>query len=172
MENESKQLNSQAQDLMEEERWDDAISLMESHPSLVEQDAELSWNLGWAYFKLENWKAARMHLSRARDLDPKLAAAWRALGAAEMEDGVLDEAERNVKESLHLRDSSNARRILALILMQRGKLVEAEQVHLRGIELKSESADRWESYACFLDDVGRKGEAEVAYKKARLYRGN
>jgi len=56
--------------------------------------------------------------------------------------------------------------------MQRGKLAEAEQVHLRGIELKPESADRWESYACFLDDVRRQSEAEVAHKKARLYRGN
>ena len=172
MENESKQLNDKAQDLMQEERWTDAITLIQSHPSLFEQDAELSWNLGWAYFKLGNWKTAQVHLSRARDLNPKLAAAWWALGAAEMEAGVLDEAERNVKESLRIHDSSNARRVLALILMQRGKLVEAEQVHLRGIELKPESADRWESYACFLDDVSRQSEAEAAYKKARLYRGN
>jgi predicted Zn-dependent protease len=56
--------------------------------------------------------------------------------------------------------------------MQRGKLGEAEQIHLRGIDLKPESPDRWESYACFLEDVGRQGEAQAAYKKARLYRGN
>jgi protein O-GlcNAc transferase len=172
MENESEQLNEQAQELMQEERWVDAIKLIESHPSLLEQHAELSWNLGWAYFKLENWKAAQMHLSRSRGLNPKLAAAWWALGAAQMEDGVLDEAERNVKEALRIRDSSNARGTLALILMHRGKLGEAEQVHLRGIELKPESSDRWESYACFLDDLGRQGDAEAAYKKARLYRGN
>jgi len=172
MENETKQLNHQAQDLMQEERWVDAITLIELHPSLFEQDAELSWNLGWAYFKLENWKTAQVHLSRARDLNPKWSAVWWTVAAAEMEAGVLDEAERNAKESLRIRDSSNARRVLALILMQRGKLAEAEQVHLRGIELKPESADRWESYACFLDDVRRQTEAEVAYQKARLYRGN
>ena len=95
-----------------------------------------------------------------------------ALGAAQMEDGLLDEAESNVKEALRIQDSSNARRTLALILMQRGKLGEAEQTHLRGIDLKPESPDRWESYACFLEDVGRQGEAQAAYKKARLYRGN
>lgn len=35
MENESKQLNEQAQELMQEERWIDAIKLVESQPSLL-----------------------------------------------------------------------------------------------------------------------------------------
>jgi hypothetical protein len=67
MENESKQLNEQAQELMQEERWIDAIKLIESQPSLFERHAELSWNLGWAYCKLENWKAAQVpFVSRSR----------------------------------------------------------------------------------------------------------
>jgi tetratricopeptide (TPR) repeat protein len=117
MENESKQLNEQAQELMQEERWIDAIKLIESQPSLFERHAELSRNLGWAYCKLENWKAAQVHLSRARGLNRKLAAAWWTLGAAQM-DGLLDEAESNVKEALRIQVSSNARGTLALILMQ------------------------------------------------------
>ena len=149
-----------------------AIELIESKPLLFERSAELSWNLGWAYFKLEDWKAAQTHLSRARDLEPGKASSWWALSVAQMEDGLLEEAERNVKEALRLRDTSNFRGTLALILMQRGKLGEAEQVHLKGIELKPESAERWESYACFLDDCGRQSEAEVAYKKARALRSN
>ena len=157
---------------MDEERWNDAINLIESQPSLFELDAKLSWHLGWAYFKLEDWKSAQIHLSRSRDLDRKMAAAWWALAAAQMEAGVLDEAERNAKEALRIRDSSIFRQTLALILMQRRKVGEAEQVHLRGLELKPESPKRWETYACFLDDLGRKGDAELAYKKARLYRGS
>ena len=135
MENESKKLNEKAQALMQEERWSDAINLIESRPSLFEKDAELSWNLGWAYFKLEDWKSAQAYLSRARNLDRKRAASWWALAAAQMEDGVLDKAERNAKEALRIRDSSLFRQTLALILMQRGKVSEAEQVHLRGLEL-------------------------------------
>ncbi len=172
MENERKKLNENAQALMQEERWTDAINLIESQPSLFEKDAELSWNLGWAYFKLEDLKSAQAHLSRARDLDRKRAASWWALAVAQMEDGVLDIAERNVKEALRIRDSSLFRQTLALILMQRGKISEAEQVHLRGLELAPESPGRWETYACFLDDLGRQNEAEVAYKKARFYRGS
>jgi len=157
---------------MREERWRDAINLIESYPSHIAKDAELSWNLGWAYFKLEDWNSAQVHLSHARDLNPRMAASWWALAAAQMEDGVLDEAERNVKEALRIRDSSIFRQTLALILMRRGKLSEAEQVHLRGLELKPESPERWETYACFLDDLGRQGEAEAAYRKAKFYRGN
>jgi Flp pilus assembly protein TadD len=172
MENESQKLNAEAQELMQDERWDEAINLIEARPELFEKDAELSWNLGWAYVKLENWQAAQVHLSRARDLDPAMAPGSWALAVAQREAGVLNEAERNAKEALLLRDSSTARRTLALILMQRGKLGEAEQVHLRGLDLKSESPERWESYACFLDDVDRKADAEFAYKQARLCRGN
>jgi predicted Zn-dependent protease len=172
MEDESKKLNEKAQALMKEERWSDAINLIESRPSLFGKDVELSWNLGWAYFKLEDWKSAQAHLSRARDLDRKRAASWWALAAAQMEDGILDKAERNAKEALRIRDSSLYRQTLALILMKRGKVGEAEQVHLRGLELMPESPARWETYACFLEDLGRQNDAEVAYKKARFYRGS
>jgi predicted Zn-dependent protease len=172
MEIKGKKLSEKAQALMQEERWTEAINLIESRPSLFENDAELSWNLGWAYFKLEDWKSAQVHLSRARDLDRKMAASWWALAAAQMEAGVLDKAERNVKEALLIRDSSIFRQTLALVLMQRGKVGEAEQVHLRGLELKPESPERWETYACFLDDLGRQGDAQLAYKKATFYRGS
>ena len=172
MERESKQLNERAEALMDAEQWTEAIMLIESEPLLLETNAELSWNLGWAYFKLGDWKTAQLHLKRARALEPTLAASWWALGVAQREDGLLEEAERNLKEALRLRDSTNFRRSLALTLMERGKLGEAEQVHLKGIELKPESPERWGSYACFLDDCGRQSEAQAAYKKARLYRGN
>src|SRR5687768_8887804 len=100
MENESKKLDEEAQALMQEERWSDAINLIESRPSLFETDAKLSWNLGWSYFKLEDWQSAQVHLSRARNLDRKMAASWWALATAQMKAGALDEAERNVKEAL------------------------------------------------------------------------
>jgi Flp pilus assembly protein TadD len=164
------ELNGRAQLLMQDERWSEAIALIQSNTS-HETDAELSWNLGWAYFKLADYAAAELHLSRATQLTPTRAAAWWALGTAQREHGLLDDAERNLRHSLILKDSSNARSALALALMQRNKLAEAEQVHLTGLELKPESPERWRSYACFLDDVGRIQEAEVAYKKARYFEG-
>ena len=112
-----------------------------------------------------------MHLSRARGLNRKVAAAWWTLGAAQM-DGLLDEAESNVKEALRITGLVKCSRNVSSNSHAGGKLGEVEQIHLRGIDLNPESPDRWESYACFLEDVGRQGEAQAAYKKARLCRGN
>jgi hypothetical protein len=53
--------------------------------------------------------------------------------------------------------------------VERGQFAEAEQVHLAGLDLKPESSERWDSYAIFLDDVGRLPEAEAAHKKARHF---
>jgi Flp pilus assembly protein TadD len=112
-----------------------------------------------------------LHLKRATQLTPTRAATWWALGTAQREHGLLEEAERNLKHALMLKDSSNSRAALALVLMEGGRTAEAEQIHLTGLELKPESPARWKSYACFLDDMGRMQEAEVAYKKARYFEG-
>jgi Flp pilus assembly protein TadD len=162
------ELNEQAEALMQDERWPDAIALIQSN-SCHETDGELSWNLGWAYFKLGHYGAAELNLKRATQLTPMRAASWWALGAAQQEQGLLEEAEGNLKHALTLRDSSISRLVLALVLMERGKVAEAEQVHLTGLDLQPESSERWESYAVFLDDVGRLPEAESARKKARHF---
>ena len=166
------QLNNRAEKLMQKEQWAEVVRLIESQPQMLERDDVLSWNLGWAYFKLGDFKSSQLHLSRAVKLNPKRGASWWALGAVQREDGLLVKAERNVKRALRLRDVGHWRATLALILMQRGKLTEAEQVHLKGLELKPEVSDRWQAYGCFLEDVGRLSDAEAAYKKARWYRGN
>lgn len=164
------ELNERAEALMKDERWSDAIALIKSFRS-HETDGELAWNLGWAYFKLEDYAAAMSHLTRATQLTPTRAVALWALGLAQREKGSLDEAERNLKLALRLKDSSNSRSASAIALMLRGKVAEAEQIHLAGLELKPESPARWKSYACFLDDAGRKQEADVAFKKARYFEG-
>ena len=163
-------LSETAESLMQAERWAEAIALIQSESSYLD-NSDLSWSLGWAYFKLGDYDAAELHLTRATQLTPTRAAAWWALGTAQRKNGLLAEAERNLKHSLSLKDSSNARSALALTLMHRGKIAEAEQVHLMGLELKPESAERWKSYACFLDDLGRLQEADMAYRKARYFEG-
>ena len=105
-------------------------------------------------------------------LQPRSAAAWWALGEAQRHAGKLVEAEQNLKEALRLRDGTIGRLSLAISLMERGKWAEAEQVHLKGLELEPESPDRWEYYGSFLEDAGRMREAAEAFKKARRLMGN
>jgi len=40
-----------------------------------ENDADLSWNVGWAYLKIGDYRAAERHLGRATQLTPTRAAA-------------------------------------------------------------------------------------------------
>ena len=72
----AKELNERAKAVMAEERWREAIEIIEAEPKLLEADASLSWNLGWAYFKLDDYVSAERHLAHASRLQPGLAAAW------------------------------------------------------------------------------------------------
>lgn len=54
--------------VMREERWSAAIRLLKESSSVVEEDWELLWNLGWCYFKLERMDEARKYLKRATRL--------------------------------------------------------------------------------------------------------
>jgi hypothetical protein len=71
----AKELNRRAEAVMAEERWREAIEIIEAEPGLLEVDASLSWNLGWAYFKLDDYAAAELHLSHACRPQPKWAVA-------------------------------------------------------------------------------------------------
>jgi predicted Zn-dependent protease len=172
MDTAAKELIERAEAIMSEEKWSEAINLLEAQPYLIEHDFALSWDLGWAYFKLADYESAESHLARATELQPRSAVAWWALGEAQRHAGRLVEAERNLKEALRLKDGTIGRLSLAIALMERGKWAEAELVHLKGLELEPESADRWQYYASFLEDAGRMLEAAEAHKKVRRLAGN
>lgn len=168
----AKELRERAEAIMDEERWGDAIQLLEARPELIDDDYALSWDLGWAYFKLEAYESAEPHLARATKLRPRSAAGWWALGEVQRHTDRLAEAERNLKRALTLKDGALRRLSLTIVLIERGKCAEAEQVHLEGLELDPDSADRWRYYAGFLEDAGRTREAAEAEKKARRLAGN
>lgn len=168
----AKELNERVETVMAEGRWREVVKIIEAEPKLLESDASLSWHLGWAYFKLDDYISAERHLTRASRLRPWWAAAWWALGEVQREAGHFAEAARNLKRALELKDGAQRRHSLAVALMEQGRLFEAEQVHLKGIELNPESGERWLNYGRFLEDVGRIGEATEVYKKARQLIGH
>lgn len=157
--------------MMNAERWADAIKILKCVPSVTETDWRLSWNLGWCYFKLERFEAARKHLSRAAKLAPENATCTWALGTVYLKKRQFAKAEKNLVESLRRRDLHVARISLALTYLEQGRIEEAESVHLEGIKLKPKASGRYESYACFLSDVGREAEAKRMYRKAKQLRG-
>ncbi|MGO9130500.1 MAG: tetratricopeptide repeat protein [Bryobacteraceae bacterium] len=161
-----------ADTFMRRELWSAAVAFLDEHAQLVESDFELSWTLGWAHFKQQQFAEAHRFLERATQLAPR---EWRghwALGLSCRSLGKYDRAEASLREALRIRDTSLVRFFLALVYMEQGRSAEAEQVHLDGIRMKPESTDCWNAYAAFLSDEGRETEAEEAYAKAHRSPGD
>ena len=156
--------------LMSEERWREAIDLFLSAANYVASNWKIAWNAGWAYYKVEDYQNAVETLRRSTELAPDNASAWWALGTVQQKANDLEAAEISLRRALTLKDSSMARRSLALVLMQQKRWSEAETVHAEGIELQPKSASRWKSYGAFLSDMGRREEALSAYRRYRASR--
>ena len=161
--------------LMRSERWEAAAAFLEGHAELVRGDFSLSWTLGWAHCKQDQFAEARRFMLQAIQLAQsarhQCIGHW-ALGLSYRRLGQYDQAEASLSESLRISDLFPARLELALLLMELGRSAEAEQVHLDGIRLKPKSRDRWEAYASFLSDVGRETEAQEALAKAHSIPGD
>ena len=161
------ELNQQIQAVMQTEDWQTAIALVQNHSEIVQTHWELSWNLGWSYFKLDRFKDARGHLLRATKLAPDNFACHWALGTVYRCLRNYKKAETSLLKSLSIKDSHIARIALALTYLEQGRVDEAEEVHLEGLRLEPNKGERYESYGAFLLDVGREEEAQQMSRKAR-----
>jgi tetratricopeptide (TPR) repeat protein len=162
--------HQQIEALMDIEAYDEIVSRLNEEPELDQSDFKLHWSLGWSYYKLQQYEEAAQWLRRAVEIEPFQFAGYFALGVTLAELGELEEAEGNLRLSLRLKDSSVARQALAVVLMEKGAFAEAERVHLDGLQVKPNSADRWEGYADFLSDTGRETEADQARLSAQTLR--
>ncbi len=68
------------------------ISNLEKLLSQGRESALLRFSLGNEYLKLREIWVAIFHLNRALELDPNYSAAWKLLGMALAEDGLLNQA--------------------------------------------------------------------------------
>jgi Flp pilus assembly protein TadD len=157
----------QALSEMKKEHWLAAIKLLKPEVAVAQTNWRFSWNLGWCYFKLDRFDAARRHMIRAARLAPENATCKWGLGNVYLKKGLFKKAEVTLRESLGIKESHLTRIALALAFLSQGKVAEAESVHLEGIRLKPKNSERYESYAAFLSDVGREGEAQAMNKKVR-----
>jgi Flp pilus assembly protein TadD len=163
----------QALSEMKKEHWLAAITLLKPEVRVAQMNWRFSWNLGWCYFKLDKFDAARRHLIRAARLAPENPTCKWALGNVYLRKRQFKKAEVILKESLAMKEFHLTRIALALAFLSQGKVAEAENVHLEGIRLKPKNSVGYESYAAFLSDVGREAEADVMNKKVRkLHRVN
>src|SRR5205823_9276856 len=120
--NRMQQLLKLAQSVMREERWKEAIRLLKENSSEVETHWELSWNLGWCYFKLGRMGEARKYLARAAKLAPENHACKFGLGQVYLKTKQYKKAELILSEALRLKETHAARIGLALAISRKGGL--------------------------------------------------
>ena len=160
------ELNVAVDQLMKNADYHQVVDLMQAEPDLVESRWKLLWNLGAAYFHLGLFIRAEPCFERAAKLSSEEPVCNWWLGMTYRENGKLDKAELALKSALERRESYTVRLNLALVLMQQGKLIEAEKIHLKAIERSPYDRERLEAYADFLSDVGRLREAAEMYESA------
>jgi Flp pilus assembly protein TadD len=151
--------------LMQASRWREAIDLCIS-TGMPDSEPDLLWNCAWAHFKLGDLAAARTLFEAAAMLRPEHAGTLWGLGVVLHSLGARKEAKRRLAGALELEDFTDARLVMALLLMESGDLAAAERVHREGIRLQPTDAERCAAYADFLTDVGREAEAAVQYARA------
>ena len=167
MTNPEDELRAKVRALVQDERWGDAIAMMEEQTATVARSFYLAWTLGWALFKSNRPDDAIEYLTTATELEPANHVGYWALGEAHGASGNTADAERCLAVSLALKDSYQARRALGFLHHREGRIEQAEAIYREGVRLAPDHRERLETLADFLSDVGRKTEAESWYARAR-----
>jgi tetratricopeptide (TPR) repeat protein len=163
----SSKLLSRVVALMRDGQWLKATLLFERNRAAVRRNWKLSWNLGWCYFKLENWAIALEHLAQADRLAPNNFACKYGLGSVYLKKRQFKKAERALVQATRIKESKRALASLALAYLSQGKIGKAEKAHLRTIRLHPAHSQPYRAYAAFLYDVGRRRESAKMTRKAR-----
>jgi len=159
-------LHDSVQSHLERKEWLEATRLLEAESDRVASSFELSWNFGWALYKLDDLEGAIAKLGRAAEIEPDSPVALWALGLVY---GQLDEAELAedyLVRSLAARESFPARFELAFLYHRQGRIEEARAAHERNAELHPLSPEAQLALADFLTDIGREEEAAERYARA------
>jgi Flp pilus assembly protein TadD len=114
----TEQVYKRALSEMKKEQWLAAIKLLKREVAALQTKWRFSWNLGWCYFKLDKFDAARRHMIRAARLAPFLS------------QGKVVEAENVHLEGMRLKPKNSERyESYAAFLSDVGREAEAQTMN-------------------------------------------
>jgi tetratricopeptide (TPR) repeat protein len=131
----------------------------------------MAWNeMGNAYFTLGEYASAATSYEAATAIKPDEAEAWFSLGLTHHVMGVRDKAQKFYQQAVDLNDKYyRAWHNLGLLHAERGRHHEASEAFRAELRVNPDEARVWYDLALSLECEGLKGEAVLAYDRARTF---
>lgn len=144
------------------------VAFIAQNEATIMRDFVAAWNAGWSLRRLKLLEHAARLLEAAIQLDPAKATGPYALAVVKGEIGerLLAEAEDLYRESIRVKENWGARLGLAVLLLERGRGEEGEQLLREGVSARPQSRMRQEELADYLEDRGKLAEADAVRKAA------
>ena len=154
-------------ELIEQQKFDDAIKACLSLTKAYPNSAVLNINLGKCYFELGQIEQAISSYKKATECQPKWEIGFALLGHMYSSQGNVDEAIAAYKKVLSLKpDCVDAYFNLGVTLRKQGKLDEAIEAYTQALAIKPDYAHCYNNTGNALKEQGNLEEAIEAYNKA------
>lgn len=154
-------------ELIERERFAEAIPLMEEAAALQPNHGRLQADLGGLYVETGRYTEALAPLRRAIEINPRIAIAHWRMGVALRELDDADGAAEALEQAVRIRpDLADAHLRLALLYMDRGRRTDAAASFRSAAQSVTESGEKQHLEAHALVAEGRVEEAEPLLRSA------
>jgi len=151
----------------EQQRYDEAVPLLQRAVTLVPMEPVFHSNLGVALRRMGRLEEATASLQRAATLGPQIPETHLNFSDALLDLGRYHEAMASARRALALRpDYGNAYNNLGNALAQLGRFEEAVESHRQAVALCPENADAHNNLGNSLMEAGQWDEAIVCFERA------
>ena len=154
-------------ELIEQQKFDDAIKACQSLTETYPSSAVLNINLGKCYFELGQMEQAISSYEKATEYQPKWEMGFTLLGQIYSLQENVDQAIKAYKTAISLKpDCVDAHFNLGVTLRKQGNLEDAIEAYNKVLSIKPDNADAYNNMGNALQEQGKLEEAIEAYRKA------
>ena len=154
-------------ELIEQQKFDDAIKACLSLTKAYPNSAVLNINLGKCYFELGQIEQAISSCKKATEYQPNWEIGFALLGQIYSSQGNVDAAIEGYKKALLLNpDYAECYVLMGIALRQQGKSKEAIEAYTKALLIKPNYANAYNNLGVALKDQGKTAAAVESFKQA------